>query len=132
MKILWRLVAVACVVTATAFGCASREDDGELLVVGGPPVGDYLVVDPATPPTEVTLQFDGFGYVLRRNGRELERGSYRATGNRLSFVPEGGQCAGLLSFWNWTWGDERLTLNFFDGRCPALLGTRGRLVLSRR
>jgi len=113
-------------------GCASARGDGDVRVVGGPPVGDYVVIDPIDPPTEIRLEFDGFGYVLRRNGRELERGSYRSTGNRISMVPEGGQCAGLMSFWTWAWRDERLAIHFFDGRCPALLQSRTRFVLQRR
>ncbi len=113
-------------------GCASRGGDGEMRVVGGPPVGDYMIVDPITMAAEYRLSFDGFGYVLRRNARELERGTYRSTGNRLSMVPEGGRCAGATSFWTWAWRDERLTINFFDGRCPALLQARGRIVLERR
>lgn len=112
--------------------CASTGGDGDMRVVGGPPVGDYVIVDPITPPAEYRLQFDGFGYVLRRNARELERGTYRSTGNRLSMVPEGGRCAGATSFWTWTWRDDRLTINFFDGRCAALLESRGRIVLERR
>ncbi len=125
-----RSALVAAAVAGTA--CASGGNDGGMRVVGGPPVGDYVMVDPVTTPAEIRIDFDGFGYVLRRNARELERGTYRATGNRMSMVPEAGRCAGATSFWTWTWRDERLTLNFFDGRCPALLQARGRIVLERR
>ncbi|HSM36129.1 MAG TPA: hypothetical protein VK837_07025 [Longimicrobiales bacterium] len=120
-------VAVALIVAA----CAPR-GDREMRVVGGPPVGDYLVIDPSDPPARVTMEFHGYVYVLRRNGRELERGSYQSTGNRMSLVPEGGPCAGQVSYWTWLWRDEQLTLRFFDGRCAAIAGTRTRLLLVRR
>jgi hypothetical protein len=119
-------------VSACASGGAPGDEDEQFRVVGGPPVGDYLVVDPVTTPVEVRLSFDGFGYVMRRNGREMERGSYRSLGNRISLVPEGGGCAGLMSHWMWAWADEQLTLRFSDGRCPALLQTRTVLRLRRR
>ena len=121
--------AVAAALIAAA--CAPR-GDGEMRVVGGPPVGEYLVIDPSDPPARVTMEFHGFGYVLRRNGRELERGSYRSTGDRMSLVPEGGPCAGRVSYWTWLWRDDQLILRFFDGRCAAIAGTRTRLLLVRR
>ena len=127
----WSVLLVVAA-SACASGGSPGEEDREYRVVGGPPVGDYLVVDPVTTPVEVRLSFDGFGYVMRRNSREMERGSYTAVGNRISMVPEGGACAGLMSHWTWVWADEQLTLRFSDGRCPALLQTRTVLRFRRR
>lgn len=124
--------AVVVPLALVGAACAHAGGDEGMTAVGGPPVGDYDIVDPINPPTEYRLALDGFSYVLRRNGREVERGSYRSTGGRISLVPEGGACAGIMSFWTWAWRDDRLTLQFFDGRCPALLQSRTRFLLAPR